>query len=305
MTRSERAFVKDEDGHFVAVLIKQSFLQVPQPNVVNIEHGETLFRSLSITTKQTPPLDLPESGDPNDYRIYDFSLPTVDGEPFEFEHVGVDWAGDTQTSKMPMLFVSNKTTSPNGLIWEAGDESWSSTRQPSSKNGIPSSGDGLRVVDKEWNAHPYRFAKYGGASIAVASPATKGDTTQHVEWVEWVRGSVKQLNDGEIADRPFQPRVRTMKIQLQAMSHFSGENKFSLATYRDTRFTKYPVLDPEPNASPAIYGANLPLVTRTTLPLPVFLETRDLRNETTKPSADDEQTARERIRKIYYGTLAL
>lgn len=303
VTRSEIAFAKDEEGHFIAVVIKQSFLQVPQPNAVDVEHCETLFRSLSITTKRTPPLDLPKSGDPDDYATYDFFLPTVDQRPFEFEHVGIDWAGEPHVSKMPMFFVSNRTLSPNGLIWEVGDEAWTSARSPSAEHGIPADGEGLRVVDRDWNAHPYRFAQYGDSAIAIAKPTANGDTTQRVEWVEWARGSVPKFGSSGVAPRPFQPRVRTMKIRLQGMSQFSGESKFSLATYRDTRFTKYPILDPEPNASPDIYDANLPRDPNDESAAYLFiLETRDLLNETGSPSEYDEQMATQRIRAIYYGT---
>jgi hypothetical protein len=302
-TRTERVFIKDEKGHFVAVLMKQTFLQIPQPNSIHIEHMETMFRAVSVTTTKTPPLDLPASGDPDDYRHYDFFLPTVDGVPFEFEHVGIDWAGDQHTSKMPMFFVSNAVRSKsNGLIWEAGDAADTSGRQPSTMHPIPTNGDGLRIVDKEWNLQPYRFAHYGSL-IAVANPSKKGDTTQKVEWVEWGRGKLPDLKPGEVAERPFQPRVRTMKVQLHGMSQLSGENKFSLVTYRDTRFTKYPVLDPEPNAPALIYGANLPSDPgNESSPYLFVLETRDLLHENSRPSIDDEATTRNRIRTIYYGT---
>lgn len=309
VTVSERAFVRDEAGHFVAILIKQAFVQVPQPNRVDIPHAETTFRSLSITTKSTPPLDLPSTGhDPAIYREFDFFLPSVDGRPFEFEHTGIDWAGDTHTSKMPMYFVSNRTLSADGLIWEPGLASGADckpNRTPSATNPIPTSDDGLRVVDKEWNKNPYRFANYGGALVSTAKPLENGDTSQRLEWAEWVRGggfSIPRI-DG-VAARPFLPRVRTMKIRLQGMSQFSGETRFSLATYRDTRFTGYPLLDPEPTSPERIYLANVP--SDTTDPARAFLfllETRDLIKETGKPVADPtDETTRKRIRAIYYGS---
>lgn len=307
VARSERVFVKDEEGHFVAVLVKQAFIRVPQPNGVEIECAEALFRSVSITTKTTPPLDLPASGDPDEYGTYDYFLPTVDMRPFEFEHVGIDWAGDSHPSKMPMFFVSNRTRSPNGLIWEPGDpDAWKANRQPSLRFPIPVNGEGLRVLDAEWNKYPYRFAPYGGASIAVAVPSTKGDTTQRVEWVEWTRGCNPTIDAvSRIAPRPFQPRVRTMKIRIQGMSQFSGEDKFSLATYRDTRFTRFPVLDPEPNASRDLYVVNLPTSSEdSSAPYLYLLETRALRNENSHPSPDTEQQVLQRIRSIYYGTQA-
>jgi hypothetical protein len=95
VTISERAFVKDEAGHFVAPLIKQAFIQVPQPNRVDPGHSESVFRSVSVTTKRTPPLDPPPGpgGSVSSYNEYNFFLPIVDGLPFEFEHVGTDVGG--------------------------------------------------------------------------------------------------------------------------------------------------------------------------------------------------------------------
>jgi hypothetical protein len=305
---SERAFVKDEEGHFVAVLIKQAFLQIPQPNRVEIEHSETIFHSLSITTKRTPPLDLPSTGNPATYQDYDFFTPTVDGKPFEFEHSGFDWAGDAHSSKTPLIFVSNGTRSANGLIWEPGYEpgfDWKETRNPSTTHSIPTTGEGLRVVDREWNANPYRFAQYGEALVTVAKPLANGDTSQRVEWVEWTRGSVWSIPRNEqVASRPFLPRTRTMKVKLQGMTQFSGENTFSLATYRDTRFTAYPLLDPEPNASPAIYNANGPSAANDDSSAYLFfLETRDLIHDSGSPVPDtNPEMTRKRIRAIYFGT---
>ena len=90
---SDRVFSKDQDGHFVSPLIKQAFLQIPQPNSISVGHAETPFTSVSVTTQRSPPLDVPEDGDPGTYRLYDFSMPTVNGVPFAFEHIGVDWNG--------------------------------------------------------------------------------------------------------------------------------------------------------------------------------------------------------------------
>jgi hypothetical protein len=303
ITRTERAFLKDAQGHFVATLVKQTFLQVPKSNNISLEHSETPFRSLTITTTKTPPLDLPPSGDPDDYRHYDYFLPMIDGAPFEFEHIGVDWTGEPHHSKIPMFFVSNAVRSKSsGLIWETGDPPDTSGRNPSTLHPIPTSGDGLRVVDKEWNAQAYRFAHYA-SSIAVAVPSRKGDTTQHVEWVEWNRGQRPNVKTSEVANRPFQPRARTMKVQLQGLSQLSGEKKSSLACYRDTRFTKYPVLDPEPNGPAEIYAANLPSDPNDdSTPYLFMLETRDLLHENSFPSPLDEAAARSRIRAIYFGS---
>lgn len=306
ITLSERAFVKDEQGHFVAVLLQQNFLQIPQPNRVDLRHSESIFRSLSISTKRTPPLDKLLTGA---YSDFDFFIPNVDGQPFEFEHVGIDWAGDAHTSKMPMIFVANTALSTNGLIWEPGYEpgfNWTPNRTPcGGSSSILPGGEGLRVVDREWNKYPFRFAQYGDALVTLAKPLANGDTSQRVEWAEWTRGNVWTIPTiRDVFTRPFLPRTRTMKVRLQGMTQFSGGNTFSLATFRDTRFTTFPLLDPEPNAKPPIYDANIPRDPTDGSSAYLFLlETRDLITDLVKPVPDaNPQTTRQRIRAIYYGT---
>lgn len=303
---SERAFVRDDAGHFIAVLLKQSFIQVAVPNKVDLAHSETIFPSLSILTERTPPLDVPPTGDPATYADYDFFLPTVDGQPFTFEHVGTDWAGVQHSSRTPLLFVSNKARRPNGLIWEPGQPPPTQPPVPVADpdHTIPNFGDGLRVVDRFWNSRPYRFAQYGEALIAVASPLTAGDTSQRIEWAEWARGAVPAVPPDEVARRPFHHRTRTLKVRLQALSHFSGTTQYSLASYRDIRFTSHPVLDPDPTAPDSIYSANLPhRVAEPTAPYLFLLETRDLIQEPGTAPPESAETSRERIRSLYYQTL--
>lgn len=310
---SERAFIKDHTGHYVAILLKQVFLQIPQPNNVDVDHVESVFQSITVTTKRTPPLDVPSSGRLDDYRAYDFFTPMVDGKPFEFEHTGSDWSGDQHPGRMPMFFVSNKARSANGLIWEEG-HCWTHTQEaakcgdettgePDAGHKIPKDGDGLRVVDKAWNAHPYRFAHYGDALVAMARPSTPGDTSHRVEWVEWTRGPVVSVCPKELVPRPFQPRSRTIKVRLQGMGQFSGEAVHSLVTFRDTRFTAAPLLDPEPTAPRNIYARNVPADTSDVASDYVFaLESRNLIDEGPSPQPESTDAAARRIRSIYYGS---
>jgi hypothetical protein len=309
---SERAFVKDPTGHYVAVLLEQVFIQIPHHNVVHVDHIESIFRSITVTTKRTPPLDIPPSGRLDDYRAYDFFTPTVDGKPFEFEHTGTDWAGDQHAARMPMFFISNKARSANGLIWEEG-HCWRHTQQaakcgdettgePDAEHRIPKDGDGLRVIDKMWNLRPYRFAQYGDALIAMAPPSTTGDTSHRVEWVEWTRGPVASTCPTELVARPFQPRSRTMKVRLQGMGQFSGEGVRCLVTFRDTRFTAIPLMDPEPTAPRDLWARNLPADSRDVTSDYIFaLETRDLIGAGPSPQAESPEPAARRIRSIYHG----
>lgn len=307
---SERIFSRDEDDHFVAPLAQQAFLQIPQPNIVNVGHVESPLRSLSVTTTRSPPLDAPPGGAAT-LRQYDFFLPTVDGKPFSFEHVGTDWHGDEHRSAMPMFYVSNKARQANGLIWEPGYQ-WQPTQagascspppssSPDVSHTIPQTGDGLRVVDKQWALRPERFAHYQGALIALAGSATKGDTSQRVDWIEWTRGNVDDLAPSQIV-LPFRPRARTMRIRIQSTGQLSGEPSSSIVTYRDVRSTRIPILDPEPTTDPSEYFVNVTAgSSETDVPYLYTLETRALVSEAgpASPRRDDQKAAD--LRDTYYG----
>lgn len=308
---SERIFAKDKDGHFVAPLIKQAFIQIPQPNSVAVGHAEGPFKTISITTRRSPPLD----GPPDLYPKYDFFLPTVKGAPFAFEHLGADWNGDEHRAAMPMIFVSNKARLANGLIWEPG-YTWTSTQANTpcavlvSNSGdanhtIPPNGDGLRVVDKAWAAQPGRFARYDGSLMALAASMRRGDTSQKVSWIEWTRANVPDLNPTSIVTPPFRPRARTMRVSVQATGQLSGEPSASIVTYRDVRFTSTPILDPEPTTPPEFYFSNVTAQTRDPdVPYLYMLETRALVDQAgAAPARNDDQVAAD-IRNIYYGVSA-
>lgn len=312
VTLTERAFVKDSQGHFVAPQVKQAFLRVSRPNGVRVTHAESVFEYLTITTVRTPPLDLPAGAtDPGVYRNYDFFVPMVGGQPFQFEHQGTDWAGQEFASRISLVFVSNRALAANGLIWET-NSAWTYTQASSpcgsvpgtaSGNQIPKDGDGLRVVDKLWNREAYRFAQYGGAMIALARSARTGETAQRVQWVEWVRGQVPKLGPDGIAETPFLPRVRTMKFQASSLAGLAGESKWSLGTYRNTRTTATPWLDPEPTAPDALYRLNL--ADRDARPADPYLhvlESRDLIGEPGNVTTEAPVAAAARILRLYYGT---
>lgn len=304
---SQRAFGRDESGHFVAPLVKQAFLRVHQPNRLDIEHGESPFRSISITTEQSPPLDPPlGSNDPAQYREYDFFLPLVKGVPFAFDHVGTDWAGEQHRASMPHIFVSNSVTAGNGLIWEPGYP-WVRTTPPGPvkypQNSIPPNGEGLRVVDRVWTTVPGRFADYGGTVANLARSATRGSTAQKLDWVEWVRGNSPHLNPDVVIYPPFRPRARTMRVEAQAAEHLSGEKSAMLATYRDTRFTSQPFLDPEPTTPPDFYFDNVTsALDDPETPYLYFLESRPLIGEQGSPKERDPQTVATDLRDLYYRT---
>lgn len=311
---SERVFVRDANRHYVAVLVKQAFLQIPEGNEVEVGHKETPFVTLSITTKLSPPLDLPSSGDPSTYSEYDFFLPTVNKRPFPFEHVGTDWSGNKHSSMMAMYYVSNKARSANGLIWEPGYP-WDHTQKdaicgknqdgnPDLYHTIPKSGDdGLRVLDKLWNEDGFRFAKYNRALVALATPLSRGDTSQRIDWVEWGRTNIGNLEPDHVVTPPFKPRARTIRFSIESMGLMSGQHTGLIGTYRDTRATSVPVLDPEPTASMELYFRNVqPGANMASSPYLYLLETRPLIGESGVVQKISTQEQAALIRESYYGT---
>jgi hypothetical protein len=309
---SERVFAKDEDGHFVAPIIQQAFLQIPQPNSVAVGHVESPFRSIAITTQRSPPLDIPASGNPDEYRQYDFFLPMVKGTAFSFEHTGIDWAGTQHRSAMPMYFVSNKARLANGLIWEPG-YSWTpthatlncstpTTSHADQNHTIAQSGDGLRVVDKAWSLQPGRFAAYNGALMELAGGSVTGETSQRVDWIEWSRANVPDLAPSSVVATPFRPRARTLRIRLQGVGQISGEPSASIATYRDVRFTSAPFLDPEPTTLPADYFSNVTAQLGDPEAAYLFiLDTREMVNQPGPVAQRSTDQAAQELRDAYFG----
>jgi hypothetical protein len=308
---SERVFGQDKNGHFVAPLIEQIFLQIPQPNSIAVGHVESPFTALSVTTPRSPPLDLPPGGDPETYRHYDFFLPMVGGVPFAFEHVGTDWDGNRHGASMPMFFVNNKARAPNGLIWEPGSQ-WTPTHQNlvcpttpltqgDTQHAIDPNADGLRIVDKYWALEPGRFAQYGGASIALAASRAKGRTAQRIEWIEWTRGNIPDLLP-KVISLPFRPRARTMRARIQSMDQISGEPSNSLISYRDVRFTYSAILDPEPTTPPSDYFFNVSAQSNDPeTPYVFMLDTRALVAEPGSVSQRSAAQVAKDIREAYFG----
>ena len=333
---SEREFIRDDQNHFVAPLIKQAFIQIPQPNALSIEHGESPFTELSITTTRTPPLDIPVyldestneklSGNLIDYAMCDYFLPKVGGEPFEFEHRGIDHAGNPIMSRMSMYFVSNKATSSNGLIPEPGTleslthhhvrlirqtpRSPCSVGSPSNKlldcYNFDPAGAGLRSLDIAWQQRPFRFAKYQRSSIALASSAYEGDTTNDVEWIEWVRAGLPDVGGDGIAQQPFLPRARTLKIALPSMRQFSGQMTYMLATYRDVRDKDNCRMDPDPTIPSEEYLGNVLRINSPNNSLGAYLHILPIKpiradNLILYPINPTIDSVEELIRSIYFG----
>jgi hypothetical protein len=309
---TERVFVPDIKGHFIAVLLKQAFLQIPQGNLIQLAHRETPFVTLSVTTRRTPPLDVPSDGDPATYLKYDFFLPTVDKRPFVFEHVGLDWGGEAHSSAMPMYFVSNKARDASGLVWEPG-LTRPSQQRTACESPPPAAGDdehsfreaseGLRFLDALWHRNSYRFAHYGRSLVALGKSALAGDTSHRVDWIEWVRGSTAMLALTGYTAQPFQTRARTLRIMLEGITQMSGQQSALIGTYRDTRSVLIPVLDPEPTAPLDLYLRNiLPGGDGAEIPFLYILEARPLLALPAGLPASSAQQRALQMRDSYFGS---
>ncbi|QXQ06945.1 hypothetical protein KX816_02460 [Sphingosinicellaceae bacterium] len=299
---TQRIFTRDPTGRLVAPLNKQAFLRIAQPNKIHPGHLETPFRSLSITTEKTAPLDPPPGGDPAEYEKYDYFIPMVAGAPVRFAHKGTDWSGTQHVADMPMVYVSNGARARNGLVWEPGYP-W---QAPADRLGDPShmisvGREGLRAVDRLWNEQPGRFVSYGAAIVELASANTKGEASAKLDWVEWARANVPDLDPDAVPDTPFRPRARTMRIRNQATEHLSGEPTALLTTYRDTRFTDFPYLDPEPTTPPEDYFRNVPAnADDANAPFVFMLERRGLVAERAAPPDRMPSDIVSGIRNLYY-----
>ncbi|MBO6565895.1 MAG: hypothetical protein JJ956_14180 [Pseudomonadales bacterium] len=306
VTLTERLFVPDDRGRYVAVLYKQQFIEVPQPNELVMNHRESVFTRLSITTEKTPPLDycLFDGSEVNCEQVHYF-VPKAGGIPIKFEHKGVDWNGESHYSSMPMIFVSNDAVSESGLIWEPGYSNWPAPDSPGAiKRGmIPKHGLGLSVVDKVWLEEEFRFARYGDKKLAVASSSSNGDTTHKVNWVEWVRGRHDVPRSGTLADRPFVTRSRTIKLALEGPGKFSGEASYHLATFRNIKTIVSPAMDPWPVAPADVYFENVPVQNTedASTPYLFMLEHRSLKDVPKDPAPSSSLERTRALMPAYFG----
>jgi hypothetical protein len=256
---SQRWFVRDRRGHFVAPNVQQAFIQFSESNEVAPE-TESAFLRISVRTKRSPPLDPPPGGDVNKLALCDYFWPLVGGTPFAFEFEGSDHGRSSKLWSQAAIFVSNKALNGEGRIPEPGYTSVSVSLpnlslqcvgDPAGCCNIPPvtespRGGGLWAVDSEWLRYPYRFAMYGSQQIALAPSETPGNATQEVVWIEWVRSKQPALADNGEAVAPFLPRARMLKINASSVRQFSGQTTALLATYRDLRGVGAEGLDPEP-----------------------------------------------------------
>ncbi|MFZ2102381.1 MAG: hypothetical protein WAU86_17635 [Oricola sp.] len=255
---TERSYVRDSNGRLVAPLIKDTYIRPIDPTLLPQATLEECFSWVEILTPRTPSLDkrdLPDSS--FEYSNLAAFCPHFDGEPFEFEFLGVDKDGNEIKWSMPVYFVSNRGTDandfdrfpedPNGCepANRFGDEE---KNYIAFKNDEPCRTPGgkvqniLRLIDRYWREQAHRFADYGGQVIALARANQAGQTSVEVKWLEWVR-SVRPAppdtfmiaNGVTSVIRPMTPRVRTGRFAIPSLRTFSGSVPDMIGSYRDMR----------------------------------------------------------------------
>lgn len=183
VTITEREF-DEVGGEIVAASRQVQFLVVRQPTI-SYDPADTFgiannsrdfpFRSLTLNTQRTPPLDPPTSFEGQSY------VPTVGGVPFKWHFVGTDWVGREVPFTAQAVFV----------IYEDGVGAGSAAAIRSRYNSLASN-------------DPVRTANLGGQTIAFAQSLSTGDTDLQVKTITFgaspgAGGSLTQFQDADQA----------------------------------------------------------------------------------------------------------
>jgi hypothetical protein len=183
VTITEREF-DEVGGEIVAAERQLVFLVVRQPTM-SYDPAETFgvannsrdfpFRSLTLNTARTPPLDAPGSF------VGDSYVPTVGGVPFKWHFVGTDWVGREIPFSAQAVFV----------IYEDGVAQDPATAIRNHYNSLASN-------------DPLRTANFGGQTIAFAEALQAGDTDLQVKTMAFgaspgAGGSLTQFQDHDQA----------------------------------------------------------------------------------------------------------
>jgi hypothetical protein len=183
ITITEREF-DEVGGQIVAAERQIVYLAVRQPTM-SYDPAETFgiandsrdfpFRSLTLNTARTPPLDAPSSF------VGDSFVPTVGGVPFKWHFVGTDWVGREIPFTAHAVFV----------IYEDGVAAGSAAAIRNHYNSLASN-------------DPLRTASFGGKAIAFAQALKTGDTDLQVKSMTFgaspgAGGSLTQFQDHDQA----------------------------------------------------------------------------------------------------------
>ena len=194
---TERKFYRDASSTkgYIAYLWQRFFIIVREP-VRTYEPREMPFRSVRILTKVTPTLADPANheliagqGQSAFWPHLMTSPNTADDQPFLFDVIATDWAGNTTHFGVPMAFVDVNVNVANAA--------------------------GIRTA---YNAAPagLRAAILGGQGVTMAPSVTPGDTVLATNSVSF--GALPRSGDGPT----FQPRVDKANVVIPAVKEATG-----------------------------------------------------------------------------------
>lgn len=207
---TERKFYKGKDGQNIAYLFQKMYILIRDPDRAfpapfqQYEGREVPFKLVRLTTRKTPPLDLPENNQILPGSGQQAFWPKVGGKDFHFQAMAIDHEGQEVEFRMPMVFIDNEYAfTPAKLNQVIGAYN--------SKSSTP--------VAK-------RKPDLMGQSIAFAPEKKKGDTSFETESLTWQVVEAKPNSSPpafEMQDQPMCfPALEEGAIAIPALKNLVG-----------------------------------------------------------------------------------
>lgn len=230
---TERRFEEGEDGH-PAYLRQRMFLIVREPVRTYRQSGLTYqgtdsnrkdeqwdlmlpFTAARITTKVSPLLDPPETGEVQTGMKQGAFWPWVGGKPFRFHIVATDMAGAPVEMEMPLIFVGQEQ---GDLSYEAGIVPTAVATQYATAIW-PDTGELLATVP------------LGGQKVAFATSATPDDTAFAVQSITF-GGEVPiatKYNAMNARQPRYVPVVRRSQLDVPALQQIAQTDQPATLAY--------------------------------------------------------------------------
>ncbi|MDI6698690.1 MAG: hypothetical protein QME85_07120 [Candidatus Saccharicenans sp.] len=207
---TERKFYKGKDGHNFAYLFQKMYLLIRDPDRAfpapfqQYEGREVPFKLVRLTTRKTPPLDLPENNQVLPDSGQQAFWPRVGGKDFQFHAIAIDHEGQEVEFRMPMVFIDNEYAfNPTKLNQVIGAYN--------SKSSTPA---------------VKRRPDLMGQSIAFAPERKKGDTSFETQSLTWQMVGAKPNSSPpafEMQDQPMCfPALEEAAIAIPALKNLVG-----------------------------------------------------------------------------------
>lgn len=212
----------------IAPLRTIRFIKVDEPIRRHPDPAMT-FRSISITTIRTPPLDYPPPDDIGDRKDRAF-WPTLGGAPFEFQFRGTDYAGNPITWAAPAILIKDLEPSDCGLPGSQPTEPIKDVFDAARNNYFAESN------------RPRRYRALFSQLVAAARSEQYGDTTVEARqvcfdatWIDLAKPDCSEVCEPlppEIDRAPFEPSIYEIECALPAAKRFLPSSPESSAWFR-------------------------------------------------------------------------